>query len=85
MIEIGVTQREGARVFYVRDNGLGIAPEFHQKVFGLFDKLDPHSPGTGIGLAPVKRIIEVHGGKIWVESERGRGTTFLFTLKDKIH
>jgi len=68
-------------VFFVRDNGIGIAPQYHDKVFGLFDKLDPHSEGTGVGLALVKRIVEVHGGRIWVESDgRGTGTTFCFTL-----
>ena len=82
-IEIGMKNENGARIFYVRDNGIGIAPEYYQKVFGLFDKLDARSNGTGIGLALVKRIVEVHGGKIWVESEVGRGTTFFFTLEPK--
>jgi chemotaxis family two-component system sensor kinase Cph1 len=69
------------KVFYVRDNGIGIDPQYYDKVFGLFDKLDPHSEGTGIGLALVKRIVETHGGKIWVESEGvGYGSTFCFTL-----
>ncbi len=82
-IEIGMKNENGARIFFVRDNGIGIAPEYYQKVFGLFDKLDARSDGTGIGLALVKRIVEVHGGKIWVESEVGRGTTFFFTLEPK--
>lgn len=68
-------------VFFVKDNGIGIDPRFQDKVFGLFDKLDPHSEGTGVGLALVKRIIEVHGGNIWLESEGlGKGTAFYFTL-----
>ncbi len=69
-------------VFYVRDNGIGIEREYHQRVFGLFERLGPGgSEGTGIGLALVKRIVEVHGGRIWVESEgAGRGSTFCFTL-----
>jgi PAS domain S-box-containing protein len=80
-IEIGQRGEEDSMpVFYVKDNGIGIAPEFHERVFGLFNKLDPRSEGTGVGLALVKRIVEVHGGRIWVESEAGRGSTFLFTL-----
>jgi len=67
-------------VFYVRDNGMGIAPEYHERIFGLFNKLDAQSEGTGIGLALVKRIIEFHGGRIWIESELGKGSTFYFTL-----
>ncbi len=83
VIEIGVQRREGSSIFYVKDNGIGIDKKFQEKVFGLFDKLDPNSNGTGIGLALVKRIIEVHGGKIWIESNVGeKGTTFLFTLSE---
>jgi PAS domain S-box-containing protein len=82
-IKIGLRAGEGERIFYVRDNGIGIEPQFHEKVFGLFNKLDPESEGTGIGLALVKRIIEVHGGKIWVESDgMGKGSTFCFTLPE---
>jgi len=68
-------------VVLVRDNGIGVDPRFHDKIFGLFDQLDPASEGTGLGLALVKRIVELHGGRIWVESEgQGRGATFRFTL-----
>jgi len=63
--------------------GIGIPAQFHERIFGLFNKLDSQSEGTGIGLSLVKRIIEVHGGRIWVESEPGKGTTFLFTLPRK--
>lgn len=83
VIEIGTQIINAQQTFYVKDNGIGIAPEYHQKVFGLFDKLDAKSEGTGIGLALVKRIIEVHGGTIWVESEIGKGATFFFTLEPK--
>lgn len=80
-IAIGVQgELDGNPVFFVRDNGMGIAPQFKDKVFGLFDKLNAQSEGTGIGLALVKRIVEFHGGRIWVESEIGLGATFFFSL-----
>jgi signal transduction histidine kinase len=81
-IEIGQegTREDGSSVLFVRDNGIGIDPKFKDRIFGLFDKLDPRSDGTGIGLALAKRIIEFHGGRIWVESEPGKGATFYFTL-----
>ena len=81
-IEIGQagTSDEGSPIFFVRDNGIGIQPKFRDRIFGLFDKLDPRTEGTGIGLALVKRIVEFHGGRIWVESELGEGATFYFTL-----
>jgi len=90
-IEIGQQgEEQGQPIFYLRDNGVGIPLEYHERIFGLFDKLDKNSEGTGVGLALVKRIIEHHGGRIWVESEAsshgeaGRGSTFFFTLaKDR--
>ena len=71
---------DGKPIFFVRDNGIGISPEYHEKIFGLFNQLDGNSEGTGVGLALVKRIVELHGGRIWVESEAGEGATFYFTL-----
>jgi len=80
-VEIGVKQAGWEPVLFVRDNGIGIDPELQPLVFGLFHKLDPDSQGEGIGLALVKRIVELHGGRIWVDSEGlGKGTTFRFTL-----
>ena len=80
-VEIGA-KRNGTEVAcFVRDNGMGVVPQYHEKIFGLFERLDQRIDGTGIGLALVKRIVEVHGGRIWVESEgEGRGSTFHFTL-----
>jgi len=82
-IEIGM--REGEELnFFVKDNGIGIEPEYHTKIFGLFEKLDPTSEGTGVGLTLIKRIIEMHGGKIWVESDGlGKGSTFCFTIPER--
>jgi PAS domain S-box-containing protein len=80
-IDIGVEQRGAETVFFVRDNGVGIEPRFQAKVFGLFEKLDPKGEGTGMGLALVKRIVEMYNGRIWVESPGlGQGANFLFTL-----
>jgi len=76
----GQDAEHGTHIFYVQDNGVGIPAEHFERVFGLFNKLDPKTEGTGIGLALVKRILEVHGGRIWVESQAGKGTTFFFTL-----
>jgi signal transduction histidine kinase len=75
------TDRDGKPIVFVQDNGIGIDPQYHEKVFGLFNKLDARGEGTGVGLALVKRILEVHGGRIWIESAgNGQGATFLFTL-----
>jgi signal transduction histidine kinase len=80
-IEIGARRDNGEVYCFVRDNGVGIKPEYHDRVFDLFDRLDTRVAGTGVGLALVKRIVEVHGGRIWVESDgEGLGSTFHFTL-----
>lgn len=85
LIQIGTTSTEphAPCIFYVRDNGMGIDPRFHDRIFGLFNKLNPDIDGTGIGLTLVKRIVEIHGGRIWVESKLGQGATFYFTLPDQ--
>ena len=83
-IDIGVQRENNQHIFFVRDNGIGIQSAYQEKVFGLFDKLDAQSEGTGVGLALAKRIVEVHGGQIWVESEgKGQGSTFCFTIPVK--
>lgn len=80
-IEIGMRERDAGAVFTVRDNGMGVATQYHETIFGLFNKLDARSEGTGIGLALARRIVEFHGGKLWVESAgAGQGSTFCFTL-----
>ncbi len=80
-IEVGSRRDGGERVFFVRDNGAGIEEQYHEKIFELFQRLSPEGEGTGVGLALARRIVEVHGGRLWVESAGGgRGSTFCFTL-----
>ena len=80
-ITVSAEQVSGQVVCCVEDNGVGIEPEFQDQIFGLFNRLDQSYEGTGIGLTLVKRIVEVHGGRIWVESPgRDQGARFLFTL-----
>ena len=85
-IQIGCAARGAETVFFVRDNGMGIDPRHQAKVFGLFEKLDPKAEGTGIGLSLAKRIVELHGGRIWVESAGvGQGACFYFTVPDTVN
>lgn len=80
-VHIGTEQRDEETVIYVSDNGIGIDPRYHERVFGLFEQLTPDNNGTGIGLSIVKRIVEVHGGWIRIESDGpGHGSTVCFTL-----
>ncbi len=80
-IEVGVEEKEGETVFYVRDNGMGIDPAQQERVFHIFTQLDPESDGSGLGLALVKKIVERYDGRIWVESAgAGQGSCFRFTL-----
>ena len=83
LIDVGAyTDENNEIVLFVRDNGKGIDPRYHHKIFGLFEKIDNEIEGTGIGLALVKRIVEVHGGSIWFTSAgTGKGTTFYFKLE----
>jgi light-regulated signal transduction histidine kinase (bacteriophytochrome) len=81
-IEVGCRLDGEETVFFVKDNGIGIDPGQHDRIFGLFYKVDKNSEGSGAGLAIIKRIIEVHGGRIWIESALGKGCTVCFTLAE---
>ena len=81
-IHVGAETREQVWVFTVKDNGIGLDPQYADRIFMMFQRLHNkvEYPGTGIGLAICKKIVERHGGRIWVESQAGQGSTFGFTL-----
>jgi len=83
-IEVGCRETAGFHEFYVKDNGIGIDPKYHQKIFQIFQRLkEVDAKGTGMGLAIVERIVGIHGGSVRVESERGKGATFYFSVPEK--
>lgn len=79
-IRIGCKEDGSSYRFYVADNGIGIAPQYQGQVFNPFQQLDPETEGVGMGLALVKKIIEHHHGRIWIESNEGEGATLFFAL-----
>mgnify|MGYP001803404125 CR=1 FL=1 len=81
-IEVGGFPKAGGYTYFIRDNGIGIEDRFHERIFSLFQKLHPVETysGLGVGLATARRIIALHGGRIWVQSTLGAGSTFYFYL-----
>jgi light-regulated signal transduction histidine kinase (bacteriophytochrome) len=84
-IHISSQQENGQWIFSVSDDGIGIDPQYHERIFAIFQRLHGRTEydGTGIGLSVCKSIVERHGGKIWLESEFGKGSTFYFSIPNR--
>jgi signal transduction histidine kinase len=84
LVQVSAEAKDGIVTYQVKDNGIGIAPEHQGKIFEIFHRLDPsHGPGEGLGLTIAQRILERQNGKIWVESEPGKGSSFFVSLPAK--
>ena len=81
-VMIGSEEKEKEFLFFVKDNGIGIDKQYHQSIFDLFYRLQElkNVEGIGVGLSIVQRVLEIYGGKVWLESEKGKGTTFYFSI-----
>ena len=83
VVKIGSRKNDDEWFFYVKDNGRGIPKEYHEKIFGLFYRLDNTTEGTGIGLSIVQKVMQFHEGRVWVESEPEKGATFWLAFPKK--